>query len=107
MTEWFKRWWKAILAGLGLILSGLAIAFTAGKKGTKVSDLEKSIRDIDDEQIKEELKINKEVNKALHKEREELAELNNEVHEQIKQMPKYDPELSDVDNLKNITESKW
>lgn len=104
---WYKKWGLAILAGLGLVLTGLAIAFTGGARGRSVGKLEKELRDIDDQQIKKELEEHKKVNVRLAQEKRRAEENNAAVHAKLAESPDYDPSKSDAENLDTLRSTQW
>lgn len=104
---WYKRYGLAIIAGLGLVLAGFAMAFTGGAKGRRVGKLEKELRDIDDEQTRAELEEHKKVNQELASKVAEVETENRKVHEKLAESPDYDHSKSDAENLDKLRSTQW
>lgn len=104
---WYKRYGLAILAGLGLVLTGLAMAFTGGGRGRSVGKLEKELRDIDDEQTRAELEYQKEKKEELETALMDAQQQNTEIHEKLAEAPDYDHNKSDAENLDTLRSVKW
>ncbi|SBV38284.1 hypothetical protein BN7874_115 [Phage NCTB] len=106
-TPWYKKYWLALLAGLGLILTGVAIALTGGKAGRRVGELEKGIRDIDDEQTKQALADQQQAIKKLEEEKEMLHNKRILAEKKLEEQPKYDESKSDLENLEAFKGKQW
>lgn len=104
---WYKKYGLAILAGLGLVLTGLAMAFTGGSRGRSVGKLEKELRDIGDEQTRAELEEHKKVNAVLVEERDRVVAENKQVHAKLAESPDYDPAKTDAENLDTLRKTQW
>lgn len=109
MTQepWYKRWWLAIVAGLGMVLAGIALAVTGGSKGKRVGQLEKKLRDIHEDELKEQLEESRKLTDNLAQEKEELRRVAEQAHNKLDSAPKYDPSKSDKENLESFKSSGW
>jgi hypothetical protein len=106
---WYKRWGTAILAGLGLIVVGFAVAFTGRTKTSQkgVNKLQKQISGIDAEQTQAELREHKRLVSKLETEKATVQAENLEVHRKLAESPDYDPNKSDAENLDTLRSTKW
>lgn len=104
---WYKKYWLALLAGLGLIATGVAIALTGGKAGRKVGELEKGIRDIDDAESKQALNEQQARVEKLESEKQELAQQREEAEKRLSEQPVYDPNKSDAENIDAFRGKQW
>jgi uncharacterized membrane protein (DUF106 family) len=109
VLPWYLKYWKILLAALGLILTGLLIAFSGRTEAARknVNNLNKTINDIDSQQTRQELEEHKKKVKALTEEKEVIVKEQALVRIKLAESPSYDKKKRDAENMEILRKVTW